>query len=140
MPSSKVSPDIKAAALAALHGGEQPAEVAERLGLDREVVKKWAQRARNVSPEVSPEVSPPRRIVRPTIEAQQRQIGELVLELLRAKLEASAAIAEAARDPDWLKQQPASELAALGQWLDASAFAIGDRLAGAASSDDPASA
>lgn len=135
MPASKVDPAIKAAALAALYAGEQPAEVAERLQLDREVVKKWAQRSRKLSPplspEASPDVSPARRIVRPTLEAQQRQIGAIVLDLLRAKLEASISIAEAAQDPAWRARQSAAELAAFGEWLDRTAFALGDRLAGA---------
>jgi hypothetical protein len=126
---ARASPELKAAALADLAAGEQPAVVAERYGLDRETVKKWKQR--QLSPNLSP-VSPSGvPIIRPKIEAQQIAIGELILDLLRAKLQASAAIAEAARNPAWLAEQPAAELAALGQWLDASAFAIGDRLAGA---------
>ncbi len=130
---ARASPEIKAAALADLAAGEQPAIVAERYGFDRETVKKWKQRL--VSPRTSP-LSPSNvPIVRPKIEAQQIAIGELILDLLRAKLQASAAIAKAARDPAWLAQQPAAELAALGQWLDASAFAIGDRLAGGARRD-----
>src|SRR5262245_46637801 len=44
VPRSKVSPEIRAAALSDLAGGEQPAIVAERYGLDRELVKKWKVR------------------------------------------------------------------------------------------------
>jgi transposase-like protein len=138
VPKTKVSPDIKAAALAALHAGEQPAVVADRYGINPNTVKSWSRRladAPDIAP-VAPDIAPvaPKPIARPSVEAQQRQIGSLILDLLAAKLEASEAIAKAACDPDWLKQQPASELAALGQWLDSTAFAIGDRLAGAANS------
>ena len=129
MAKSYISPEIKAAALADLAAGEQPAIVAERHGLDRETVKSWKRR-HFVAPDdapIAPSVAP---IVRPRIEAQQRQIGELVLDLLRSKLEASQAIAEQARDPAWRARQSAAELATFGAWLDSTAFAIGDRLAG----------
>jgi hypothetical protein len=60
---------------------------------------------------------------------QRTQIGDAILDLLRAKLEASCAIARAVSDPAWLRTQSGSDLAALGEWLDSTAFAIGDRLA-----------
>lgn len=137
MARSKVSPDVRAAALADLMAGEQPAVVAERYGIDRETVKSWKRRY--VAPDdapIAPTVAP---IVRPALEAQQRAIGAIVLDLLRAKLEASRAIAEAAKNPAWLAEQPAAELAVFGQWLDASALAIGDRLAGAGRREPDAS-
>ena len=139
MGRSKVSPDIRAAVLADLTAGEQPAVVAAKYGLDAAQVRVWKQRYVTVS---DSELTSPVTVRHPAIEAQQRQIGELVIDLLRAKLEASSAIAYHARhNPAWLDKQSASELAAFGQWLDATAFAIGDRLAGAAprdDSDDPA--
>jgi hypothetical protein len=132
-----VSPDVRAAALADLQAGEQPAIVAAKYSLDAAMVRKWKER--HVTSDVTPvtrDVTP----VRPTVEAQQRAIGSIVLDLLRAKLEASRAIAEAAKNPAWLAEQPAAELAAFGQWLDSTAFAIGDRLAGAARTADDADA
>jgi predicted transcriptional regulator len=60
----------------------------------------------------------------------------LLLGLLAAKLEASQAIAKVASDPAWLKKQHAADLAELVRTLDATALALGDRLAG--SSTDPA--
>jgi transposase-like protein len=131
---ARASPELKAAALADLAAGEQPAVVAERYGLSRDVVKMWKQR--HVTDPVTKTVTSP-VTVQPKVIAQQIAIGELILDLLRAKLQASAAIAEAARNPAWLAEQPAAELAALGQWLDASAFAIGDRLAGAVRPTEP---
>lgn len=137
----RAAPDMKAAALADLMAGEQPAVVAERYGLDRDTVKSWKRR--HVAPDdapVAPDDAPvPTRqqpIVRPKVEAQKYAIGEMILDLLRAKLKASAALAEAASNPDWLREQSAAELATLGQWLDTSVFAIGDRLAGATPRDD----
>ena len=60
-------------------------------------------------------------------------IGELLIQLLAAKLRASRAVAEGAaalmRSPGWVSQQPAEGLAHLGAYLDDSALALGDRLA-----------
>jgi hypothetical protein len=133
---ARASPEIKAAALADLQAGEQPAIVAARYRLDAATVRKWKERhvTQDVTP-VTPAVTPIRR---PSVEAQERAIGAIILDLLRAKLEASRAIADYARNnPAWLAQQPAAELAAFGQWLDTTALAIGDRLAGGARRDDP---
>lgn len=122
----RIPTKTRAAAIADLQAGEQPAVVAERYGLEMSTVRVW--KARFVTVSETQHVAP--APVRPTIERQQAEIGALVLDLLAAKLKASQAIAEAASDQAWLKQQAASELAALGEWLDTTAFAIGDRLAG----------
>lgn len=129
MARATVPPEVKAQALAALLAGEQPAVVAEQLGLNPATVRKWKERMDD--PPVTPPVTVSRPVSRPTVEAQQRQIGAIILDLLAAKLEASAALARAATDPAWLRKQRGSELAALGQYLDSTALAIGDRLAGA---------
>jgi transposase-like protein len=131
----RISPDLRAAALADLHAGEQPAIVAERYGIDRETVKSWKRRY--IATEDAPMHPPVARLVRPTVDAQKAHIGETILDLLRAKLKASQAIAEAVSDPDWLVRQRAAALAALGLWLDGTAFAIGDRLAGGGGRSDP---
>lgn len=144
MPASKVSPEIKAAALADLLAGEQPATVDERYRLKPGTARDWKRnlKDRDQLPTLHPTENPTPHptLRRPTVEAQQRQIGEIVLDLLRAKLEASRALAEIAQDAAWRARQPAAELAAFGQWLDSSALALGDRLAGAAprDGDDPA--
>lgn len=133
MARQRVTPEIRAAALADLHAGEQPAVVADRYGLDGATVRKWKQRlvTPTVTEHVTPDVTVSRApVARPQVARQQAEIGALVLDLLAAKFRASEAIAKAVTDEAWLKQQPASELAALGEWLDATALAIGDRLAG----------
>ena len=128
MGRSKVSPDIRAAALADLAAGEQPAVVAERYKLDPATVRVWKQRY--VTTQGALDVTPVTNIVTHAESGDHRTFGELVFDLLRAKLRASEAIARAAEDADWIKRQTGADVAALGQWLDASAFAIGDRLAG----------
>jgi hypothetical protein len=66
--------------------------------------------------------------------ARREQIGVLLMELLAAKLQASKAVADAARaamqNPAWLARQNAGDVATLAAYLDESAFALGDRLSG----------
>ena len=63
----------------------------------------------------------------------RRDYGEMLLDLLASKLEASAALAVTVRQlldsPAWASYQDPEALATLGQWLDESALAFGDRLA-----------
>ena len=144
----RIKPELRAAALADLLAGDQPAIVAERHGIDPGTVRSWKTRfvasdvatgdATKVATKVATRVQRSSEI-RPTVEVQKAHIGETILDLLRAKLQASQAIAEAVADPAWLQRQSAAELAALGQWLDGTAFAIGDRLAsGTGPRDDTA--
>lgn len=133
MSRRTVSPEIKAAALADLHAGEQPAVVAERHHLNPATVRKWKERL-----DVTPDVTLSRPVSRPRVQSQQREIGGLILDLLAAKIEASTALARAASHPEWLARQSGSELAALGAYLDSTALAIGDRLAGQPSLPAPA--
>jgi hypothetical protein len=123
-PSAK----LRAQAIADLQSGDQPAIVAERYGIPAPTVRSW--KLRFATPTATPIATNATPIIRPSIERQQLEIGTLVLDLLRSKLEASAAIAKAASDPAWIVRQSGSELATLGEWLDTTAFAIGDRLAG----------
>lgn len=127
--------------MADLLAGEQPAVVEQRYRLKSGTARDWKRNMKAQYPTPDPTNHPtddltPTTVRRPAIEAQQQAIGAVILDLLRAKFEASAAIARHARDnPAWLAEQSAAELAALGQWLDGSAFAIGDRLASASESD-----
>ena len=131
--STDRSAKVRAQVIADLQAGEQPAVVAEKYGIPASKVRTW--KTRYVADDVAPVAAPVVQI-RPTIERQQREIGTLVLDLLRTKLEASQAIAQAvSNNPAWIASQSGSELAALGEWLDATAFAIGDRLAQRPSGD-----
>jgi transposase-like protein len=137
MPAPTVSPEIKAAALADLLDGDTPAEVAARYRLNRNTVKSWASRLDADAPGMHPDAPPYAStdapedlpVAVPAL-ASSHSIGALILDLLRAKLQASQAIATAAKNPAWLDRQSAADLATLGEYLDRSAFALGDRLAG----------
>lgn len=131
----KVNTATRAAAIADLQAGEQPAIVAERYSLDQSTVRVWKNRYVTEPETLRPVSSPPVQLAH---ERQKQQIGELVLDLLAAKLKASAALAEAVSSPEWLARQSGSELAALGEWLDTTALALGDRLAGRRAAGDDA--
>jgi len=120
---ARIAKKIRAAAIADMLAGEQPAVVAATYGLDPAIVRQWKTRYVTSDSADVPARTPP------SVAAQKASMGELIIGCLRTKLQASLALAEVATDPEWVKRQSAAELALFGQWLDASALAIGDRLA-----------
>ena len=133
MPRSTVSPAVRAAALADLHNGDQPAVVAERYGLDANTIRQWKLRYVTSSDVTLPvtERTPADVTVihRPNVEAQQYELGELVMMNLRAKLIATQRIAEYASSPSWIDKQNAADVAELFEVIDRSAISVLDRLA-----------
>lgn len=134
MARNRISLEIKAAALADLHAGDQPAVVAERYGLPRNTVKSW--RVRLDAPAVAPahasaDAPAPRRIVRPAEDLRNLTLAELVEANLRAKLIATQRIAEHVTRDEWLAQQNATAVAELFEAIDRSAIGVLDRLAAA---------
>lgn len=133
---SDPSPDVKAAAIADLMTGDEPAEVARRYKIKSGTVRMWKQRyvtssQHPVTP-VTP-VTPVGEIVqRPTLEARKQRIAELILDLLAAKLEASQRLTAYLSDPAVLERYKFEELVNLNGYLDRTALTLGDRLAGAA--------
>ena len=139
MARARVNPEIRAAAIADLLTGDQPAVVAERYGLDPAKVRVWKQR--HVTPLVTPDVTPHEVPVvtppsaplkRPAEDLRHLTLSELVEANLRAKLIATQRIVEHASRDEWLAQQNATALAELFEALDRSAIGILDRLAGGA--------
>jgi len=137
MPSP-IDHERKAAALADLLDGDQPAIVAARYGLPSGTVRQW--KARLVTPDVTTGVTAGVTagvtvLKRPALEAQQLALGELIMENLRAKLIATQRIAEYATTPTWFDKQSAADMAELFEVIDRSAIGILDRLARASSVD-----
>lgn len=135
MARDTTDPAIKAAALADLHTGEQPAVVAERYGLDRGLVKMWKQRY--VTAGVTRSSAPVTVVHRPAVQAQQLAIGDLIQDNLRAKLIATQRIAEHVTTTEWLEKQSASDVATLFTAIDQSAIGILDRLAARSARIEP---
>lgn len=132
MARTDTPPEVKAQAIADLLTGEQPAIVAQRYGLPGGTVRQWKNRL--VTPDVTDSVTsgvtkPGRTVtIRPQIDAQQLEIGALVMEALRAKVIATQRIAEYVTQPAWFDKQTAAEVAELFEVLDRSAVSILDRL------------
>lgn len=91
--------EVKAAVMAALLTGQSVAEVAAEYAIPEGTVKTWRRQLRAENILDQPE--------------KKDEIGELLIDYLRENLITLAAQSIHARDPDWLKKQPASELAVL---------------------------
>jgi len=87
-------PEQKAAVMAALLAGQGVAEVARQYRLPKSTVSRWRQEARAAA-------------------GRSEDIGEILLEYLRENLVTLRAQAIHFRDPDWLRQWPAEQLAVL---------------------------
>ena len=131
MTRRSVSAEIKAAALADLAVGEQPAIVAQRYRLNPATVRSWKLRLDEGATPIATEHATPVATIlrRPAVEAQQLTIAELVASNLRAKLVATQRIAEHVTREEWLTKQSAVDVATLFESLDRSAIGILDRLA-----------
>lgn len=125
MRKSRYSPAVRAAALADLKLGEQPAVVAAKYGIDAAQVRVWKQRY--VTDAVTAHDTMVRR---PTLEQTQLSIAELVLKNLEAKLIATQRLVEyVANNPAWLETQTAADVGDLFERIDRSAVTILDRMA-----------
>ncbi len=127
MPRRTVSDEVKAAALADLANGEQPAIVARRYGVPDATVRSWKLRldlssATPIATEIAHATPDATVIRRPTHEAQQARILDLMYENLAAKLTASKRLSEHVVDSNWLYRQSAEGVAALGAYLDGTAL------------------
>ncbi len=119
--------EVKAAALADLATGEQPAVVAKRYGIDPAKVRVWKQR--HVTDLVTPGVAHGVALQYPAVEERYLTLSDLIEQSLRAKLIAVRRLAEHVTDDAWLHKQTAADVAELFESLDRSAIGILDRLA-----------
>lgn len=86
----------RAAAMAALLAGQSVDQVAEQFDLPRSTVHSWSRHADEVRPK-----------------KDAAEFGDLVADYLRATLRSLQAQVVVFGDPEWLKTQPAHELAVL---------------------------
>ncbi len=89
------SPEVRAAVIAALLEGQSIHQVAREYKIPRTTVRRWNQ-------EGGPSNGP-----------QKKEIGELILDYLRANLETLYVQAQHFRDKNWLGRQSAENLAVL---------------------------
>lgn len=99
--SQDYSDQVKAAALAALLAGQAPSQVAATFGIPVGTLKSWKSRQRNGE------------AVAVVATEKRERIGALLLEYLEEGLTTLREQVKVFRDQEWLKKQPASELAVL---------------------------
>lgn len=98
--AKEYTPEVKAAVMAALMEGQSIRQVEREYGVPKSTVAAWGKEAESVIGGV------------PTVpDTKKERIGELLIELLIAKIEAQIAISKHATDKVWLLKQDASALA-----------------------------
>jgi transposase-like protein len=97
--NSGYSPEVKAAVMAALLAGQSIRQVAKEYNVPKSTVAAWGKEAVNYVPDVP--------------DAKKERVGELLIDLLIAKLESQIAMSQHAGDKQWLKTQDASAVAML---------------------------
>ena len=106
MAKTTHSDETKAAVMAALLAGQSISQVAREYHLPEGTVKAWRSRQHIAQTQrdalgVATDATP------------KKEVGDLILEYLRANLEALRAQAKVFSDPNWLKTQEAQSLAVL---------------------------
>lgn len=96
---AKHSDEVKAAVVAALLSGQSVCEVAREYNIPRGTVSAWKSRRG------------PKTVA--TDATQKKEIGDLILEYLRANLETLKVQAELFRDRKWISRQSADSAAVL---------------------------
>lgn len=120
---TRYSPEAKAAALAALLAGQSISQVAAEYKIPDGTLKAWSSRLRT-SPEVVAVATEPTG-------KRSEEIGDLLLQYLRANLTTLAAQQQVFRDPSWLRQQNAADAAVLHGVLTDKAVRLLEALGGA---------
>jgi transposase-like protein len=92
---TKYSEETKSAVMAALLAGQSLNQVAKEYNVPRSTLSRWK----------NSDV--------PLNGTQKKEIGDLLLDYLRANLETLTAQAEMFKNPEWLKKQTASDAAVL---------------------------
>lgn len=98
--SKEYTTEVKAAVMAALMDGQSLRQVAREHGVPKGTVEHWGNEAKRIVTSVST-----------VSDTKRERIGELLIDLLIAKIEAQTAISRHATDKAWLFKQDASALA-----------------------------
>jgi len=95
------SPELRAAAIAAVLAGASLAQAAAQFGVDKSLVSRWVQAAGLQPAATAQRVRDP------------ETIAELILELIATHVTTISAQLQASARPDWLQKQSAADLAQL---------------------------
>lgn len=99
------SPEIKATVMAALLAGQSASSAAKEYKIPKGTISGWRKQAESMV-----EVA---GVATGTTQKKQEQIGDLLIDLLIAKLKSQIAMAEHSGDKNWLAKQDADAFAML---------------------------
>lgn len=103
MSRNQYSDEVKAVAMAALLSGQAVGFVAEKYNIPEGTLKSWATRERNAL-----------RGDNSVVTGNQRErIGGLIIDNIEAMLETTREMLDVVKEKEWLRQQPAHEIAVL---------------------------
>jgi transposase-like protein len=121
------TPQVKAEVIALAASGVTYSEIAEITQVPVSTVYRWSRDARALIPYGDPD---------PIIEKKER-IKELIIELVIVKLESLIEMAKFVKDPAWLRNQDASDVAILMGVSDDKLMRILERMQNAGAQSPP---
>ena len=110
---SQYSPDLIAKVVAAVLEGQSMSAVAREYRIPKGTVSSWVKRNVDLAPISGAAEGGGREPRDPKKENRREQIGDLIIDNLEAQLNATKMMATAIQDEDWIRKQPASEIAVL---------------------------
>lgn len=102
MSRREYSEETKAAVMAALLAGQSIRQVAKETGVPKSTVAAWGKEMGDIA-----------STVQSVPDTKKERVGELLVDLLIARIESQIAMARHAGDTGWLKDQDASAVAML---------------------------
>lgn len=110
---TQYNPDLIAKVVAAVLEGQSMSAVAREYRIPKGTVSSWVKRNVDLAPVSRVADGGGRELRDPKKENRREQIGDLIIDNLEAQLNATKMMATAIQDEDWIRKQPASEIAVL---------------------------
>lgn len=110
---AQYDPDLIAKVVAAVLEGQSMSAVAREYRIPKGTVSSWVKRNADLGSSSDATAGGGREFRDPKKENRREKIGDLIIDNLEAQLNATKMMATAIQDEDWIRKQPASEIAVL---------------------------